>query len=129
MEEFICDFSHICYFDYDCMNPCDFFKCLADDTRLKCLLLIAKADEACVCDLMAALDLDQPKISRHLAQLRNCEVLINERRGKWVFYKLHPTLPDWAHEVITKAASNNPRYFNTDLKKLMASQAATDGCR
>lgn len=71
------------------MNPSIFFKCLADDTRLKSLLLIAKADEACVCDLMEALDLDQPKTSRHLALLRKCGILIDERRGKWVFYKLH----------------------------------------
>lgn len=110
------------------MNPCDFFKCLADDTRLKSLLLIAEADEACVCDLMAALDLDQPKISRHLAQLRNCEVLANERRGKWVYYKLHPALPDWAREVITEAASNNPKYIQRALKKLMISKAATSCC-
>ena len=52
------------------MNPCKFFKCLADDTRLKSLMLIATVKEACVCDLMAALELDQPKISRHLAELR-----------------------------------------------------------
>ena len=110
------------------VNPCDFFKCLADETRLKSLLLIAKADEACVCDLMAALNLDQPKISRHLAQLRNCEVLINERRGKWVFYKLHPALPTWAREVITEAACNNPNYIQAALKKLTDSRVSMNCC-
>lgn len=110
------------------MNPCTFFKCLADDTRLKSLLLIAKTGEACVCDLMEALELDQPKTSRHLAQLRKCEILLDERRGKWVFYKLHPALPDWARSVIIDAAANNNSYFNDALNKLMTSQSSTLNC-
>jgi ArsR family transcriptional regulator len=110
------------------MNPCTFFKCLADDTRLKSLLLIAKTGEACVCDLMEALELDQPKTSRHLAQLRKCEILLDERRGKWVFYKLHPTLPAWAHDVIVNVAKHNDKYLNIALKKLTASQASTASC-
>lgn len=110
------------------MNPCSFFKCLADDTRLSCLLLIAKAGEACVCDLMAALDLDQPKISRHLAQLRECEVLLNERRGKWVYYRIHPGLPPWARDVIHDTAEHNPDYLNRALQKLSAAQSALGRC-
>ncbi len=110
------------------MNPCTFFKCLADDTRLKSLLLIAKTGEACVCDLMEALQLDQPKTSRHLAQLRKCGILLDERRGKWVFYKLHPTLPEWAHNVIANAAENNDSYFGDALKKLVSSQSSTLSC-
>jgi ArsR family transcriptional regulator, arsenate/arsenite/antimonite-responsive transcriptional repressor len=111
------------------MNPCDFFKCLADETRLKSLLLIAQANEACVCDLMAALALDQPKISRHLAQLRKCGILIDERRGKWVFYKLHPALPKWAKDVIIKSAENNSSYFKSSLQKLNASQSSATACK
>ena len=110
------------------MNPCTFFKCLADDTRLKTLLLIAKTGEACVCDLMEALDLDQPKTSRHLAQLRKCGVLVDERRGKWVFYKLHPALPSWAQNVIKNAAEHNDSYFKSALGKLIASQSSSNSC-
>jgi ArsR family transcriptional regulator len=110
------------------MNPCTFFKCLADDTRLKSLLLIAKTGEACVCDLMEALALDQPKTSRHLAQLRKCGILIDERRGKWVFYKLHPTLPEWANDVIVNAAEHNDIYFGDALKKLESSQSSALSC-
>lgn len=107
------------------MNPCIFFKCLADDTRLKSVLLIAKAEETCVCDLMTALELDQPKTSRHLAQLRKCGVLIDERRGKWVFYKLHPDLPQWALNVIHETAESNIAYFGLALKTLINSQASS----
>ncbi len=47
-----------------------FFKALADETRLRSLLLILQQGELCVCELTEALALSQPKISRHLAQLR-----------------------------------------------------------
>lgn len=110
------------------MNPCDFFKCLADETRLKSLLLLASIGEACVCDLMEALDLDQPKISRHLAQLRRCGILLDNRRGKWVYYKLHPALPKWSRDVITEAAASNPDYFKVSLKKLAAAKSAAITC-
>ncbi|TPE48581.1 metalloregulator ArsR/SmtB family transcription factor [Maribrevibacterium harenarium] len=82
------------------MNPIQFYKCLADDTRLRCLLLIQAEGELCVCELMAALKESQPKISRHLAQLRQCGILSDRRQGQWVFYRLAPTLPTWALEVL-----------------------------
>jgi hypothetical protein len=52
------------------VNPVQFYKCLADETRLRCLLLIEHEQELCVCELMKAIDEIQPKVSRHLAQLR-----------------------------------------------------------
>ena len=107
---------------------CVFFKCLADDTRLKSLLLITKLNEMCVCDLMIALALDQPKTSRHLAQLRECGILQDERRGKWVFYKLHPALPAWAKEVIVQSAQHNNDYIKPALHTLNTSQSTTKGC-
>ena len=100
------------------MSPLAFFKCLSDDTRLKSLLLIEAVGEACVCDLMEALTLDQPKISRHLAELRKCGIVQDERRGKWVYYRLHPDLPAWAREVLTSAAEHNPGYFQSALSRM-----------
>ncbi|WP_219013294.1 ArsR family transcriptional regulator, partial [Shewanella algae] len=41
-----------------------FFKALADETRLRSLLLILQQGELCVCELTEALALSQPKISR-----------------------------------------------------------------
>lgn len=106
------------------MNPSTFFKCLADDTRLKLVLLITTTNEACVCDLMEALQLDQPKTSRHLAQLRKCGILIDERRGKWVFYKLNPSLPSWANAIIVNTAENNRTYFTDAFERLVASKSS-----
>ena len=102
------------------MSPLQFFKCLADDTRLKSLLLIQQVGEACVCDLMYALDLEQPKISRHLADLRRCEIVQDERRGKWVYYRLHPNLAPWAKDVLALAARDNQDFYEISLQRLQS---------
>jgi len=91
-------------------------------------MLIASVKEACVCDLMEALQLDQSKTSRHLAQLRKCGILIDERRGKWVFYQLHPTLPTWARDVIEQSAKHNNQYFSAALNQLKAAQSSSASC-
>lgn len=80
-----------------------FFKCLANETRLRCLLLLVVRDELCVCDMAESLGASQPMISRHLAQLRACELVIDRREGQWVYYRLHPGLERWQLEVLAAA--------------------------
>lgn len=93
------------------MNPLTFFKALADDTRLKSLLLIEREGELCVCELMSALGQSQPMISRHLARLRKDGLLSDRRQGQWVFYHLHSDLPSWARGVLNDAACANSKYL------------------
>lgn len=81
-------------------KPSHFFKALSDETRLRCLLLLTKEQELCVCELVEALDVSQPLVSRHLANLRSRGIVDDERRGQWVYYRLHPDLPSWAREVL-----------------------------
>ncbi|GAB4302838.1 MAG: metalloregulator ArsR/SmtB family transcription factor [Thiohalomonadaceae bacterium] len=76
------------------------FRALADPTRLRCLLLLHSAGELCVCELTHALGEIQPKISRHLAQLREAGIVADRRQGLWVYYRLHPELPAWVQEVL-----------------------------
>ena len=80
--------------------PPEVFKCLADETRVRATLLIAEQGELCVCELMCALGDSQPKVSRHLAQLRAAGLLLDRRQGQWVYYRLNPALPAWVHEVL-----------------------------
>lgn len=100
------------------MNPVQFFKCLADETRLRTLMLIDREGELCVCELTAALGESQPKISRHLAQLRQCELLQDRRQGLWVFYRLNPALPDWAKNVIAESTRANQAFLADSLDNL-----------
>ena len=61
----------------------------AEPTRLRLLSLLL-AGEVCVCDLVAALALPQPKISRHLAVLRRARLVEARRDGLWSWYALAP---------------------------------------
>lgn len=94
------------------INPVDFFKALADDTRLNIMMLVAVHQELCVCDLQDKLELSQPKISRHLALLRTAGLLADRRQGQWVYYRLHPELADWCLEIIkTMQTSDQLQYM------------------
>lgn len=102
------------------MTATQFFKCLTDTTRLKCLLLIMQEEELCVCELIAAIGESQPKISRHLAQLRKCQLLTDRRQGQWVFYQLNPKLPQWQHDILVQTLSANRTELNSSLHSLNA---------
>ena len=80
--------------------PLQLFKNLADETRLGIVLLLKARGELCVCDLCTALAQSQPKISRHLAMLRESGLLLDRKQGKWVHYRLSPNMPAWAAAVI-----------------------------
>ena len=83
------------------LNETDaFFKMLADSTRLRCLLLMQADGELCVCELTHALNLSQPKISRHLAHLREAGVLVARRNGTWMNYRINPALQGWALGIL-----------------------------
>ncbi|MEM9102261.1 MAG: metalloregulator ArsR/SmtB family transcription factor [Pseudomonadota bacterium] len=88
------------------------FKCLSDETRLNTTLLIYRQEKLCVCELVEALQVSQPKMSRHLAQLRNCGLLEDSRNGQWVFYSLKKSLPNWMKNILDITATAN----NTSLK-------------
>ncbi len=63
------------------------FLALADKTRLR-LLNLMREDEVCVCYFTEVTGESQPKISRHLAYLRNAGIVSARREGKWMNYKI-----------------------------------------
>jgi len=77
------------------------FRALADRTRLRLINLMGE-DEVCVCFLVEALKLTQPKISRHLAYLRRAGLVAARREGKWMHYRL--SVPPDAHAAAIFAA-------------------------
>lgn len=106
------------------ISPPDLFNLLSDETRLRCILLLLKEKEVCVCDLSSILESTQPKISRHLAVLRQSGLVLDERRGQWVYYSLHPDIPTWTHALLTSTFKNlkDTKPFSTDLKALSGKQ-------
>jgi len=101
------------------------FAALADTTRLRLLNLMAgdglmSGREVCVCHFVEILGQSQPKISRHLAYLRQAGLVAARREGKWMHYSICAP-PDAAVASILSAAlvalSNN-RQMRADRNKL-----------
>lgn len=64
------------------------FKALSDETRLRILKLLEHG-ELCVCDIVAALDMIQPKVSFHLNVLKEAGLLRDRKDGRWIHYSLN----------------------------------------
>lgn len=108
------------------MEPLAFFKCLSDQTRLTCLMLIQQEGELCVCELMEALQESQPKISRHLAHLRKFNLLSDRRQGQWVFYSINPSLPNWATDILNTTSQSHSSFIKDSLDNLSLMRSRPD---
>jgi ArsR family transcriptional regulator len=66
------------------------FKALSEETRLRIIKLLEHG-ELCVCDIVAALDMIQPKVSFHLAVLKEAGLIKDRKQGKWTHYSIANT--------------------------------------
>lgn len=108
-EIYICLTIYMIFVIYRTMNidAETLFSAMANPVRLRCLLLLYDEQELCVCELTHALGLAQPAISRHLALLRETGLVRDRRRGLWIYYRLHPELPEWVTRVLNATTEGN----------------------
>jgi len=101
-------------------DAAQFFKILADESRLKMLWLLFNRTELCVCDVMAVLEITQSKASRHLAALRNAGIAVDRKEGLWSYYSLRPAKDKLAKEHLALLKTSLSRYPDAKilLKKL-----------
>lgn len=86
------------------VSPAVLFAALAHDTRLRCMMLLMRHGELCVCELTHALGAAQPHVSRHLASLREAGLVADRRDGLWIHYRVPADLPDWVLSVLRDTA-------------------------
>ena len=96
-----------------------FFQALGDSTRLRLLNLMGD-QEVCVCYLTELLGAPQPKISRHLAYLRNAGIVSARREGKWMHYRIVMPPHIGASQVLlqTLESFKDDRAMQTDRVRL-----------
>ncbi len=101
--------------------PHELFALLSDETRLRCLFLLQKEKELCVCEFGEVIGSIQPKISRHLALLRKSSIVLDERRGQWVYYRINQSLPEWIQQILASVLGelNNTEPYRSDFKKIV----------
>lgn len=101
-------------FDLACL-----FAALADRTRLR-LLNLMNGREVCVCYFVEILKQSQPKISRHLAYLRNAGIVNARREGKWMHYSIEKPADGGAAAILdaTLESLATDREMQSDLARL-----------
>ena len=79
------------------------FRLLGQPARIQILLILAR-EEACVCHIEAVLGIRQATISQHLMALRDAGLVVANRDGRNIFYRLaKPDLYDALCQVAATA--------------------------
>jgi ArsR family transcriptional regulator, arsenate/arsenite/antimonite-responsive transcriptional repressor len=63
---------------------------LADPVRLRLLSLVAAEEEVRSCDLETPLAKGQPTISHHTRVLWDAGLIVGEKRGRWMWWRVDP---------------------------------------
>nr|WP_246180570.1 metalloregulator ArsR/SmtB family transcription factor [Marinobacter changyiensis] len=84
------------------------------------MMLIRDQKKLCVYELTTALDSSQPKVSRHLANLKEAGLLDTERQGQWIYYFLHPQMPQWLTRVLNGTSDSNTALVEQEMERLRA---------
>src|SRR5262245_31564371 len=87
--------------DADAVQLARGYAALSDPVRLRLLSIIATTDEVCSCDLEAPLDRSQPTISHHTKALAEAGLIIGEKRGRWMWWKIAPDRVDALRQALT----------------------------
>jgi ArsR family transcriptional regulator len=85
------------------------FHALSDETRLGILEML-RDGEHCVCDLQAALDAGQSRLSFHLRVLKDAGLVTDRKEGRWSYYALLPAAFDEAHDAVRALSGASPAY-------------------
>jgi 2-polyprenyl-3-methyl-5-hydroxy-6-metoxy-1,4-benzoquinol methylase len=77
----------------DLQHASQHFKLLSDSTRLRLLLLVDR-EELSVAELAAITQLAQPRVSTHLAKLKEAGLVNDRRQGVFVYYRMAGKIED-----------------------------------
>ncbi len=69
------------------------FKALSDANRIRILKML-EVRPLCVCEITDILELAMSTVSKHLSVLREAGFIVDEKAGKWVYYRLNPSGTD-----------------------------------
>ncbi|HSW63192.1 MAG TPA: metalloregulator ArsR/SmtB family transcription factor [Dissulfurispiraceae bacterium] len=93
------------------------YHALSETTRLRILKLL-EPGELCVCDLVAALDMSQPKISFHVAALKSAGLINDRKDGRWIHYS-----------IVSECDLFRRYLISTTLEKIADAEVAEDQTR
>jgi len=95
------------------------FKTLSEPVRVRITYLLLEKGELCVCDLVDTLEISQSVVSRHLAYLRNNNLVTTRRKGVWVYYRITECCCEPLFEYIRQSGEKNSE-MQADVARLEA---------
>jgi len=99
------------------------YKALADRNRLRILKML-EVRPLCVCEITHVMGIAQPSVSRHLAILRDAELVGGIKNGQWTSYSLSASTDDTVATIITSL-----RRWGNDDPQVAADRAQLPGAR
>lgn len=87
----------------------ELLKALAAPLRAHLVSLLDEHGPMCVHELVESLDVAQPLVSQHLRILRAAGVVVGERKGREVFYRL---ADDHIAHIVADAVSHAKEYLH-----------------
>ncbi len=100
------------------------FASLSNVTRLRCLYLAARHDEVCVCEVVDALDVPQPTISKAFKALKESGLVTDRRDSNWIYYRVDESMPAWMASIVSATIDDlaRSRQYLEDEKQLVRSR-------
>jgi len=96
------------------------FKALSDSNRLRILKML-EIKPLCVCEITEVLQLANSTISKHLSILRDADLILDKKDGKWVNYELNTNIDDDTKKQIMFVIKNGllkDKTILNDLEKI-----------
>ena len=82
--------ANIALTEVEAVDIAQIFGALSDPVRLRMLSLVASEDEVCSCALEEPLGKSQPTISHHTRILAEAGLIVGEKRGRWMWWRVVP---------------------------------------
>ena len=106
-----------------------FLKLISDETRLRVLMLLNE-EALCVCELEGILEIPQPRVSSILSKYRDLGLVVDERKGKFIYYKLE--LKDPLHRAIVssiKEKRSSIEQLTRDYEQMLNKEGIINACK
>ena len=96
------------------------FKALSDPNRVRILKML-QVRPLCVCEITEILRLSNSTVSKHLFLLREADLIVGEKEGKWVNYRLNlPAEDEYGREILRLLAEwlQDDEQIKRDLERV-----------
>ncbi len=93
-------------------------KSLSEKTRIRILALLHQAREACVTEIVDALQESQYNVSRHLKVLQEAGMVVGSKKGRWMYYQLNENQDHFKKTLLTAVQEISSEILYDDLERL-----------